>query len=156
MGGIVEQLHGDRLAVLEPGEHLLLAVQVLVHLNGYAGNNAYNSAATQSLAKSRLNGQLPSGYAWRSGDPSGCTVAVKSASGSKVTLTCPATGSAVYAWTDSLKANLIATLLGKSKDDALAACNTTPGIQPNTCVITLRDNGTILPDAAKDVTIQVK
>ncbi len=120
-----------------------------------AGNNAYNPAATQSLAKSRLNGQLPSGYAWHSGDPSGCAVAVKSTSGSKVTLTCPATGSAVYAWTDSLKANLIAKLLSKSKDDALAACNITPGIQPNTCVITLRDNGTILPDVAKDVTIQV-
>jgi hypothetical protein len=120
-----------------------------------ASNNAYNPAAAQSLAKSRLNGQLPSGYAWRSGDPSACTVAVKSSGGSTVTLTCPTTGTAVYAWTDSLKADLIAKMLSKSKDDALAACNSAPGIQPNTCVVTLHDNATVLPDAAKDVTIQV-
>jgi hypothetical protein len=120
-----------------------------------ASNNAYNPAAAQSLAKSRLNGQLPSGYAWRSGDPSSCAVAVKSNGGSTATLTCPATGTAVYTWTDALKADLIATLLSKSKDDALAACNSAPGIQPNTCVVTLRDNATMLPDAAKDVTIQI-
>jgi hypothetical protein len=72
-----------------------------------------------------------------------------------VALTCPAAGTAVYAWTDSLKADLIAKLLSKSKDDALAACNSAPGIQPNTCVVTLRDNATVLPDAPKDVTIQV-
>jgi hypothetical protein len=121
-----------------------------------ASNNAYNPGAAQSLAKSRLNGQLPSGYAWRSGDPGACAVAVKSSGGSTVTLTCPAAGMAVYVWTDTLKADFAAKLLRKSKDDALAACNSAPGIQPNTCVITLRDNATILPDAAKDVTIQVK
>jgi hypothetical protein len=121
-----------------------------------ASNSAYNPAAAQSFAKSRLNGQLPSGYAWRSGDPGACTVAVKSSGGSTVTLTCPAAGTAVYVWTDALKADFAAKLLGKSKDDALAACNSAPGIQPSSCVITLRDNATILPDAAKDVTIQVK
>jgi hypothetical protein len=120
-----------------------------------ASNSAYNPAAVQSLAKSRLNGQLPSGYVWRSGDPSACAVAVKSNGGSTVALTCPAAGTALYAWTDALKADLIAKLLSKSKDDALAACNSAPGIQPNTCVVTLRDNATVLPDVAKDVTIQV-
>jgi hypothetical protein len=120
-----------------------------------ASNNAYSPAAAQSLAKSQLNGQLPSGYAWRGGDPSSCAVSVKGSSGNKVTLACPAAGTAVYAWTDALKADLAAKLLNKSKDDALAACNSAPGIQPNTCMITLRDNATILPTAAKDVTIQV-
>jgi hypothetical protein len=120
-----------------------------------ASNNAYNPSAAQSLAKSRLNGQLPSGYAWKSGDPSSCAVTVKGSAGSKVTLACAAAGTAVYAWTDALKADLIAKLLSKNKDDALAACNSAPGIQPNTCVITLRDNATSLPDMAKDVTIQV-
>jgi len=120
-----------------------------------ASNNAYNPSAAQSLAKSRLNGQLPSGYAWRSGDPTSCAVTVKGSAGSKVTIACTAAGTAVYAWTDALKADLAAKLLSKSKDDALAACNSAPGIQPNTCVITLRNNATSLPDAAKDVTIQV-
>jgi hypothetical protein len=121
-----------------------------------ASNNTYNPAAAQSLAKSQVSGRLPGGYSWRSGDPSSCSVTVKGSSGNKVTLACPAAGTAVYVWTDALKADLAAKLLSKSKDDALAACNSAPGIQPNTCVITLRDNATILPDAAKDVTIQVK
>jgi hypothetical protein len=120
-----------------------------------ASNNAYNPAAAQSLARARLNGQLPSGYAWKSGDPSACSVAVKSSSGTSVTLACPASGTAVYAWTDALKAELAAKLLGKSKDDAVAACNSAPGVQTSSCAITLRDGASSLPDAATDVTIQV-
>jgi hypothetical protein len=120
-----------------------------------ASNNAYNPSAAQSLARSRLNGQLPSGYAWKSGDPSSCAVTVKGSSGSKVTLACAAAGTAVYAWTDALKADFAAKLLSKSKDDALAVCNSAPGVQANSCAITLRDNATSLPNAAKDVTIQV-
>ncbi len=120
-----------------------------------ASNNAYNPAAAQSLAKARLNSQLPSGYAWKSGDPSACSVTVKTSSGTSVTLACPASGTAVYVWTDALKAELRAKLLGKRKDDALAACNSTPGVQANSCAITLREGATSLPDVAKDVTIQV-
>jgi len=120
-----------------------------------ASNNAYNPAAAQSLTKARLNSQLPSGYAWKSGDPSACSVTVKTSGGTSVTLACPASGTAVYAWTDTLKAELRAKLLGKSKDDAVAACNSTPGVQANSCAITLRDGATSVPDAAKDVTIQV-
>jgi hypothetical protein len=120
-----------------------------------ASNNAYDPAAAQSLAKSQVSGQLPAGYAWRSGDPSSCSATVQASSGARVTLACPAAGTAVYVWTDALKADFAAKLLSKSKDDALAACNSASGIQVNTCVITLRDNATMLPDAAKDLTIQV-
>jgi hypothetical protein len=120
-----------------------------------ASNNAYNPAAAQSLAKARLNSQLPSGYAWKSGNPSACSATVKTSGGTSVTLACPASGTAVYAWTDTLKAELRAKLLGKSKDDAVAACNSTPGVQANSCAVTLHDGATSLPDTAKDVTIQV-
>src|SRR5260221_1057200 len=120
-----------------------------------ASNNAYNPAAAQSLAKARVNGQLPNGYAWKSGDPSACSVTVKASSATSVTLACPASGTAVYVWTHALKAQLTPSLLGKSKDDALAVWNSAPGGQANSCAITLREGATSLPVAAKDVTIQI-
>jgi hypothetical protein len=118
--------------------------------------NAYNAAAATQFAANRLNGQLPSGYQWKSGSQTTCSPVVKSASGATVTLRCGDTGVAVYTWSTDHKSQLAGTLAGRSKSDAVTICNKAIGVKSGSCSIAIQGgDGTVLPKAANVLTVVV-
>ena len=121
-------------------------------------NAAYNPAAAQSLASSRLDGTLPGGYQWQTGTRTTCAPTVKSVDASnKVTLNCSDSGVAYYVWTSSAKSQLAGKLAGQTKTQALAICNKTAGVRANTCAISIiGGDGTALPESAGALVITAK
>lgn len=122
------------------------------------GNAAYNPAAAQSLASSRLDGTLPGGYQWQPGTWTTCTPTVKSVDASnKVTLSCSDSGVAYYVWTSMAKSQLAGKLAGQKKAQALSICNKTAGVRANTCAISIiGGDGTALPAYADVLVISAK
>jgi hypothetical protein len=120
-------------------------------------NSAYNPAAAQSLAASRRDGMLPSGYQWKGGSRSTCTPSVSGvASNGKVTLTCSEGGTAVYIWSDTQSSALASKVAGQSKTKALSICNGWTGVRSGSCAITIQGgDGTLLPSDPKTVTVTV-
>jgi hypothetical protein len=121
-------------------------------------NAAYNPAAAQSLASSRLDGTLPGGYQWQTSTRTTCTPSVKSVNSSnKVTLNCSDSGVAYYIWTRSAQSQLASKLAGHTKTQALATCNKTAGVRANTCAISIiGGDGTVLPESADALVITAK
>lgn len=119
---------------------------------------AYNPAAAQSLASSRLDGALPGGYQWQNGTRTTCAPTVKSVDASnKVTLNCSDSATAYYVWTSSAKSQLAGKLAGQTKTQALAICNKTAGVRANTCSISIiGGDGTALPESADALVIVAK
>jgi hypothetical protein len=120
-------------------------------------NSAYSPAAAQSLAASRRDGMLPSGYQWKSGSRSTCTPSVGGvASNGKVTLGCSDGGTAVYVWSDAQSSALTGKVAGQTKAKALSICNGWKGVRSGSCAITIQGgDGTVLPADPKTVTVTV-
>ncbi len=118
---------------------------------------AYHPADAQALAASRLASQIPGGDALKAGSQTTCTPAVQGVSGTTITVTCSDAGIAFATWTSDRKAQLTAAIAGKSKTAALATCNATPGVQANSCAITIQGgDGTLLPASAAVITVDAR
>jgi hypothetical protein len=120
-------------------------------------NSAFNPAAAQSLAASRRDGMLPSGYQWKSGSRSTCTPSVSGVvSNGNVTLSCSDGGMAVYVWSEAQSSALAAKVAGQTKTTALSICNGWTGVRSGSCAITIQGgDGTVLPADPKSVTVTV-
>jgi hypothetical protein len=75
-------------------------------------------------------------------------------SSTKVTLSCPATGTAAWNWDDTARNMLAASLAGNSEQDALAILNSTQGIVPGSVQINLPP-GASLPTDASAITFAI-
>src|SRR5262249_42737234 len=75
---------------------------------------AFNPAAAQALAASRLDSLLPSGYLWKVGSRTTCTPTITSTtispSAHSVLLRCADSDTAYYNWTSSLESALASKL----------------------------------------------
>jgi hypothetical protein len=123
-----------------------------------ARNAAYNPAAAQALASSRLDSTLPNGYAWLYSTRTTCSPSLKSVDGNnKVTLSCSDSGVAYYIWTSTAKSSLAGKIAGHSKSQALATCNKTTGVKSNSCSISIiGGDGSQMPQSAGALTIVAK
>jgi hypothetical protein len=129
---------------------------------GGAGNNVTGGAAAmysgwgfssgdaQSVADSRLNALLPSGYYWSS-SPTPCTPSY-TVNGSTANITCADSDTAIADWRASSSAgqaawsSLSRALLGAALSAALSYCNGASGVASGSCHITLSPgNASILP-----------
>lgn len=105
----------------------------------------FNPTAVQNYAMSSLNGQLPSGYVWKT-SATGCAL-TSSVSGSTINVGCQYSRTAVYDWNQSVKDSLAQKLAHSNLDAAAATniCNNTPGVVPGSCTVTIT-NGTLMPN----------
>jgi hypothetical protein len=110
-----------------------------------ARNVRYTPGAAISQAAARLDAALPSGYAWKASARTSCTPALSGVDGATVTVTCAASGQAIFNWNNALADRLIAALAGKTATDAQAVCNTAPGVASDSCHVQLGDGATAVP-----------
>lgn len=125
---------------------------------------AFNPADAQSLALKRLTTQsVPTGYALRSGSATTCSPTTSpwtwngdpSTGPPPIDIQCADTGLAVYSWSSAMSAQLAASLAGKSKSEALSICNSTAGVGPGGCVITINDGDhATIPSSTGQIKIQ--
>jgi hypothetical protein len=120
----------------------------------HASDAAFNPADARMLASTRLNGQVPSGYALKSGSATTCTPSVTGLSGGAIGLTCSDSGLAILIWSSGMKEQLAANLAGKTKSAALTICNGTSGVQAGSCVITIGGGKDTLPSSTGLIVIQ--
>ncbi len=110
-----------------------------------ASNVRYTPSAAISQAAARLDAALPSGYAWKANSKTSCTPTLSGVNGATVTVTCAASGQAIFSWSNAMGDQLIIALAGKSATDAEAICNTAPGVASDSCRVQLGDGATAVP-----------
>jgi hypothetical protein len=120
----------------------------------HVSDAAFNPADARSLASTRLNGQVPSGYTLKPGSATTCNPSVMNLSGATISLTCSDSGLAILTWTESMKAQLAASVAGKSQSQALDICNHTSGVKPGSCVITINGGSATLPSSTSLIMVQ--
>jgi hypothetical protein len=108
-------------------------------------NVRYTPGAAVAQAAARLDAALPTGYVWKASSKAACSPALSGVSGATVTVTCAASGEAVFNWSTAMGDQLAATLAGKSATDAEAICNATPGVASNSCHVQLGDGASAVP-----------
>lgn len=118
-------------------------------------DGSFSIPAAQSLAASRLNGQIPAGYVLKPGSASTCTPTSTSYNAGNQTssLTCADSGLAIYNWTGALKAQLASSLVNQSQSQATATCNQATGVQANSCNVTIAGGSPTMPPTTNDITI---
>jgi hypothetical protein len=110
-----------------------------------ARNVRYTPGAAVSQATARLDAALPTGYTWKPNSKSSCSPTLNGVGGTKVTVTCAASGQAIFSWTSAMGDQLVSALAGKSTADAETICNATPGVAANSCHVQLGDGASAVP-----------
>jgi hypothetical protein len=127
-------------------------------IDGSASESAFKAADARAYQAKQLQaavGQLGAGYGLLSSDICPDGFVVSDASATRVTISCPTSGTARYLWTqDKLKA-LAAQLVGKTPDEAKAALDTTAGVQPGSEIIEGLQGARLPTDASQIQVIAV-
>ncbi len=107
-------------------------------IDGSASESAFKATDVRAYQAQQLQaavGQLDAGYGLLSSDICPDGLVVSDASATRVTISCPTSGIVRYQWTQDKLKDLATRLAGKTPDEAKAALDTTPGVQPGSVVI---------------------
>ncbi len=116
---------------------------------------SYNPADTITLQKDRLQNAAPAGYITDQNSDNVCgspSIVSVDVNNRRAQLNCTASGMAVYDWTAQNTTTLQNSLAGKSKVTALQICNSTAGVVPNSCSISIT-GGSVMPQTPANISI---
>jgi hypothetical protein len=118
-------------------------------------DGAFVATDAQNAALNRLNSSVPAGYVTKQGTIQECNPSGTGLQGNTVLLTCSDKATAIYNWTQAMKASLAQQVASKSKSQATTICNGTTGVASNSCVLTIDlGNGSIMPTDTSVIVIQ--
>jgi hypothetical protein len=119
-------------------------------------DGAFVATDAQAAALARLNNSVPAGYVIQQGTTTVCNPqGTGLQGGTTVLLTCSDNATAVYNWTQSMKAALAQQVAGVSKTQATTVCNSATGVKSASCVITINlGGGSTMPTDTSVIVIQ--
>jgi hypothetical protein len=121
-----------------------------VSLTGAISGSGYAASAAQNAARTRLNGLIEPGYAWRS--QTTCTPQTVSVTPSAININCAENGVEAFVWDSSHENGLANAMANQSKSSAQATCNGTAGVQSGSCSVSVQGgNGSTMPSSGADI-----